>query len=584
MIRSAHNLFIPTLKETPADAESLSHQFLLRAGFVRQLSSGLYTFLPLGLKVLRKVENIVREEMDASLAQELMMPLLQPGELWHKSGRWDSMGLEMLRVKNRKGRDYVLGPTHEEVITDLITDEISSYKNLPVHFYQIQTKVRDEIRPRFGMIRAKEFIMKDSYSFHVDEDCLDQTYQEMFDVYHKIFTRCGLKAVAVDADSGVMGGGQSSEFMVLADIGEDLVAFCESCDKGSNIETVRFHRESHKKTSKDIDPLIEVSTPNMRKIDDVCQFFDVAIESTIKSLLYHADDRLICVLISGGDQLNEVKLKSELGVNHLKLVDGKDLLDRGVETVIGFVGPVGLKNIEIIADSRVLDIEDAIVGANVKDRHLQHVSYARGDYEVHKVLDLAMVKDGDICSCCKHGKLVIKSGIEIGHIFKLGDKYTKSFAANYLNENGQKKTMQMGCYGLGVSRTIAAIVEQNNDKNGIIWPLSVAPFDVCIVPIDVKDMVLMEKAREVYESFRQSGYDALLDDRRERAGFKFKDADLIGIPFRIVMSKNLLDKGFLEIKVRRTGETFEVSFAKATEVVLDIMKNLKKSEEGYDHG
>lgn len=576
MIRSEHNYLVPTMKETPHDAEVVSHQLMMRSGMVRKLSAGLYTFLPLGLKVLRKVEAIIREEMNRYGAQELLMPVLQPAELWKKSGRWATMGPEMLRLKNRQERDFVLGPTHEEVITDLVSRELHSYKNLPSNFYQIQTKIRDEVRPRFGVMRAKEFIMKDAYSFHDNEKSLDRMYQHMAEAYHAIFARCGLKVVAVEADSGTMGGSGSAEFMVLADSGEDQVVFCDVCDYGANVET-GLSAVADIQASPNIEPYQEVATFSVKTIEEVADFLQVAPNRLIKTLFYKADEELVCVLVRGSDQINEIKLKNHLGVEQLELANQTEV-EGHVSTYIGFAGPIGLTDIRIIADPRVVQIEDGVTGANAVNKHIQHVSYVRGDYQINETVDLVVVQAGETCSRCEQGALSIKNGIEVGHIFKLGQKYSKALNAKYLDQNGKEQIMIMGCYGIGVSRTVAAVIEQSHDENGIVWPVAVAPFEVCIVPVKVDDQVAIKVAKDLYADLHQLGYDVLLDDRSERAGFKFKDADLIGFPVRVVVSEKLLADNCVEIKVRRTGEILKVPQGEAKQKIDELIKNLQKKE------
>jgi prolyl-tRNA synthetase len=562
MKRSETHYLVPTLKETPHDAEVISHQLMLRAGLIRKLSSGLYIYLPLCVRVLRKVEAIVREEMDRAGSQELLMPVLQPAELWKKSGRWETMGPEMVRVQNRQEQDFVLGPTHEEVITDLVAKELHSYKNLPSHFYQIQTKVRDEIRPRFGVMRAKEFLMKDAYSFHANEASLDEVYQKMYRSYGTIFERCGLSTVAVQADSGAMGGSSSSEFMVLANSGEDLVVFCDACDYGANIESATF-AVTLGDSLEDLQDIKIVDTLGAKTIEEVSLFLKVPASKIIKTLFYVADDELVCVLLRGDHQISETKLKNVLAVMDLSLAP-QHWIEAKLETHIGFAGPVGLKGVKCVADSQVLSIVNAVTGANQLGKHLQWVNFER-DFEVEQHGDLLLVEEGAMCSQCSKGHLSIKHGIEVGHIFKLGDKYAKSLGAKYLDQKGVEQVMLMGCYGIGITRTIAAIIEQHHDESGIIWPLAVAPEDI-------------------YESLLESGYEVILDDRKERPGFKFKDADLLGFPLRVVVSEKLSAKGEVEIKVRRTGEVVCVSRKDLISEIMRIMELLKEEEERGSHG
>ena len=578
MIRSETGYLAPTLKETPNDAEVISHQLMLRAGLIRKTSSGLYSYLPLCLRVLRKVEAIIREEMDLRHGQELLMPILQPAELWQQSGRWDTMGPEMLRLKNREERSFVLGPTHEELITSLVASEIRSYRQLPCTFYQIQTKIRDEVRPRFGVMRAKEFIMKDAYSFHTEDDSLDATYQQMYQAYHDIFKRLNLKAVAVQADAGAMGGSGSAEFMVLAESGEDSVVFCDTCDYGANIE-----KASSLKVYEEVEAgeMTKVSTPGQKSIEDVSQFLKFEASQAIKTLFYVADEKLVCVLLRGHDQINEVKLK-----NYLKAVDldlaPEAIVEQKLETKIGYAGPVGLSGVRIVADSHVASIKDGVTGANEADYHLTHVSYGR-DFTVKEHIDLILVQEDECCAECKKGTLKIKRGIEVGHIFKLGTKYTKALSAKFLNENGQEKVMTMGCYGIGVSRTVAAIIEQHHDESGIVWPTVVAPFDMTVVPVNTDDEESCAQAKELYVELKKLGFDVILDDRKERPGFKFKDSDLLGFPLRIVVSKKLCEKKQIEIKIRRTGEVLFVAYETALDEIQKIYNNLKQME-GDGHG
>ncbi|MBU0650567.1 proline--tRNA ligase [bacterium] len=573
MIWSKVKSLIPTLKEQPAEAEIVSHILMIRAGLIRKLSAGLYSYLPLCLKVIRNVEKIIREEMNAKNAQELLMPLLQPGEVWERSGRWHAMGKEMVRIKNRQERDFVLGPTHEEVITDLVSREISSYRDLPCNFYQIQAKVRDEIRPRFGVIRAKEFIMKDAYSFHADEESLNETFNDMYDAYTKIFQRCGIKVMSVEADTGMMGGSASIEFMALADSGEDLIASC-SCGYAANLEKAQSIKEEIK-FDENPEKIKEVDTPNARTIEEVSAFLKVEPYRMIKTLFYQVDEKPVCVLVRGDDSVNEVKLKNYLKAVELFLLDD-ETIEKITGAPVGFAGPVGLKNIRIIADKNVMDIVNGVTGANKKDKHIINVNLKQ-DANIKEIIDLVLVKQGEICPKCKKDKLSITSGIELGHIFKLGKKYTLALGANFLDKSGKQQPMIMGCYGIGVSRMVAAIIEQNYDENGIIWPASVAPFDAQVLALNTNDEAVMKKSMEIYEFLKSAhSLDVLLDDRDIRPGVKFKDADLIGIPIRIVVSSKGLEKGTVEIKIRRTGEIVEAPAVLDEKFGKDILWNSKK--------
>lgn len=579
MIRSQCHYLAPTLKEAPSDADTISHQLMIRAGIIRQLASGLYTFLPLGLKVLHKIETIIRQEMNKHGFQELLMPVLQPSDLWQTSGRWNSMGKEMLRLKNRHARDFVLGPTHEEVITDLVAKEIHSYKDLPIQFYQIQIKMRDEIRPRFGVIRSKEFIMKDAYSFHTNQSSLDQTYKYMEQVYYTIFRRCGLNVVSVEADSGNMGGHDCAEFIVLAESGEDNIVLCDSCHYASNLEKA-IALPSHQSVSLINESMCEVDTLHISSIDDLVKTLKIDPSSIIKTLFYEVNHEIICILVRGSDRLNELKLKNYFQVNHVALADFHKV-QHHLNKPIGFVGPVGMSNIRIVADWRVLQIKDAITGANIQDKHLMHVSYSRGDYTVHDVCDIVMVNNGDTCSLCKKGMLVIKQGIEVGHIFKLGQKYSSALKACYLDQHGKEQIMTMGCYGIGVSRTIAATIEQYYDDHGIIWPWSISPYHICIIPINVADKDSMILSRSLYCELSEK-YDVILDDRSERAGIKFKDADLIGFPLRIVVSQKLLADNCVEIKVRKTNKIIKVKQDSVSQNIKQLMQVIQKEMVSHE--
>ncbi len=549
--------FLPTLKECPAEAEIASHRLMLRAGMIRKLASGLYTFLPLGLKSLRKVENIIREEMNKAGAMELLMPVVQPAELWKESGRWDHYGKELLRFKDRHDRDFCLGPTHEEVITDLVRKHVRSYRDLPMNLYQIQTKFRDEIRPRFGVMRAREFIMKDAYSFAADEEGLDRTYQAMYKAYCNIFERCGLDFRPVEADTGSIGGHASHEFMVLAETGEDFIACCTSCSFSANVELAEVKASPN---SRDDSPAKEemrlVETPGKKNIDEVTQFLKKKASELVKTLIFLADEKPVAVLMRGDHDLNEVKLKNVLGVQQMDMADAETVKNiTGAD--VGFAGPVGLpSDMTIVGDLAIADMKNFITGANRTDAHLVGVNWQR-DAALPKLFDLRVITEKDPCPRCG-GRIEIKKGIEVGHIFKLGTKYSEIMGATFLDANGKEKPIIMGCYGIGVGRTVAAAIEQNHDDKGIVFPGPLAPFDVIISVINVKDNEMMAAADKIYRELTENGLDVLLDDREERPGVKFKDAELIGIPVRITVGKKLKEKGMVEFTIRSTGETKDI--------------------------
>ena len=548
---------LSTLKETPASAEVISHQLMLRAGLVRNLASGLYTWLPTGLRVLKKVENIVREEMQRAGANEILMPMVQPADLWEESGRLDDYGPELLRLNDRHKRPFVLGPTHEEVITKLVANELSSYKQLPLSLFQIQTKFRDEIRPRFGVMRGREFLMKDAYSFHLEQDCLEKTYQIMFDAYCRIFDRLGLNYRPVLADTGSIGGDASHEFHVLADSGEDDIAFSDASDFAANIEKAEAltPTEERAEPSKD---LTRIDTPNVKTIDDVTTFLNVDIKTTVKTLLVcgieteQGESPIIALVLRGDHQLNEVKAEHLPQVlSPLTFATDEQVLAT-VNCNTGSIGPVGL-NISIIVDRSAHKLSDFICGANENDMHLTGVNWQRDCSEV-EVADLRNVVDGDP-SPCGQGNIVIKRGIEVGHIFQLGTKYAEAMKCGVLNEGGKNQTLTMGCYGIGVSRIVAAAIEQNHDKYGIKWPEAIAPFQVAIVPMNMaKSARVKETAEALYEQLNQAGIEVLFDDRKERPGVMFADHELIGTPLLLIVGERNLDNQQIEVKNRITGE------------------------------
>lgn len=554
---------IPTLKETPAEAEVISHKLLLRAGFIRKLTSGIYTYLPLGLMVIRKVEQIVREEMNRAGGQEIMMPMVQPADLWQETGRYEKYGPELLRFTDRHHREFCLGPTHEEVITDLIRRELHSYRDLPVNLYQIQAKFRDEIRPRFGLMRGREFIMKDAYSFDVDDQAAEATYEKMYDCYHNIFNRCGLKFRAVEADSGTIGGSFSHEFMVLAETGEDTIVVCDNCDYAANMEkavvAVRDDKESV-----DMAEMEKVETPGKRKVKVVCEFLSIDASELVKTMVYLADGKPVAVLLRGDAQVEEVKLKNLLGAAHIELADDKQLYDAtGVPS--GYLGPVGI-SIKVVADQEVAVMRNFVVGAGEKNYHLKNVNLGR-DFEVAAMGDIRQITEDDPCPACG-GKLQLTEGIEVGHIFKLGTAYSESMQAVFQDSDGQENPFVMGCYGIGVSRIVAAAIEQNHDKDGMIFPVPLAPFQVIILNLGSKDSEITGSAESLYEELSKWGIDVLLDDRDERPGSKFKDADLLGIPFRVTVGKRLQKDGVVELRRRRDGYSEDVD----PEQLVELLK------------
>lgn len=561
--------YIKTLKETPKEAETASHKLLLRASMIKKLTSGVYTYLPLGYKALKKVENIVREEMDRAGSQEILMPVLQPAELWKESGRWDVMGPLMMKLQDRNKRDFVLGPTHEEVVTDLIRNDISSYKALPLSLYQIQTKFRDEIRPRFGLMRGREFVMKDAYSFHATAESLNEEFLNMRDTYSRIFSRCGLKFRPVEADSGAIGGSGSQEFHVLADSGEDEIIYCDSCSYAANVETAVSRVEASPVEELKNAELID--TPNVSKIDDIVQFLNIPYSKTVKAMMYRdmGNDQVYMVLMRGDYEVNETKLKNIVNAVEVALLTDEELEKHGL--IKGFIGPYGIElgDIKVIADTAVTEINNHTAGGNKMDTHYINVNYGR-DYKADIVADIKTVKVGETCERCG-GKLHSARGIEVGHIFKLGDKYSKALNATFLDDKGESKVMLMGCYGIGVSRTLASAIEQNNDEFGIIWPTALAPYIVDVIPANVKNEEQVKVAEEIYEALLNDGIDSMIDDRDERPGFKFKDADLIGFPFKVVSGKRA-GEGIVELKIRRTGETLEISKDDVVSTVRELMK------------
>ncbi|MHB8204213.1 MAG: proline--tRNA ligase [Desulfomonilaceae bacterium] len=556
-------LLVPTLKEDPADAEVISHKLMVRAGMIRKLTAGIYSYLPLGYRSLRKVEQIVREEMDAAGAQEVFLPVVQPSELWKESGRWDIYGKELLRFKDRHDRECCLGPTHEEVITDLVRREVRSYRDLPLNLYQIQTKFRDEIRPRFGLMRGREFIMKDAYSFDATEEGTEQSYIQMRDAYEKIFRRCGLEFRAVEADSGPIGGSFSHEFMVLADTGEDVVVSCDSCDYAANLEKAEIRNEPVSFPALSGTPE-KVNTPGVKTVEEVAKFLKLSPPSIIKTLILRTEKGPVVILLRGDHELNEVKVKNFLNMAEIEMADA-NLIQEVTGGPLGFSGPIGLQNVPVLADHAITTIQSAVVGANEADTHLINVD-PRNHFRVDNFGDFRAAAEGDLCPRCS-GKLRFNKGIEVGHIFKLGVKYSKAMNASFLDPEGKETFMIMGCYGIGVSRVLAAAIEQNHDDDGIIFPPPLAPFTVMITPVGAKSDAINDTAQKVYDELWNAGIDALWDDRDERPGVKFKDADLLGIPFRVTIGQKALAQGNVELRDRKTKEN---RLVKPNEIVSAI--------------
>ncbi|MEE8076234.1 MAG: proline--tRNA ligase [Candidatus Binatia bacterium] len=563
--------FIPTLKEDPADAEIISHKLLVRAGMIRQVSRGIYNYLPLGLRTIRKVERIVREEMDLAGAQELLLPVTTPAELWRESGRWEVYGRELLRFKDRHERDFCLAPTHEEIITDLVRRVMRSYRELPFNLYQIQTKFRDEVRPRFGLLRGREFIMKDAYSFHTDvEDCRRE-YENMFETYRKIFTRCGLRFRPVEADTGTMGGTLSHEFQVLADSGEDALVSCNGCDFAANVQKaeVRSQRLTGRNLKESPPPLKNVATPGKKSVSEVADFLGLTPQRFIKTLVYKVDgSELVAVLLRGDHEINELKLQKFLGCHEARLADEADV-ETATHVAPGFLGPIGLK-LRMVADQAVQGMRDAVTGANEENHHLVDVDQER-DFTVSAFADLRMATAGDPCPRCERGMLEGHRGIEVGQIFYLGKKYSETMGATYLDAEGREQHVEMGCYGIGITRLFAAAVEQNHDENGIIFPFSLAPFQVLLLPINYGERQIREATDALYEKLIKLGIEVLLDDRDERPGVKFKDADLIGVPLRVIVGAKGLQKGCVEARKRLGGKSEEIPLAEAPQIILSIV-------------
>ena len=568
----ASRLYSPTLREIPADAVVVSHQYMLKAGMMRKISNGLYAFLPLAWRSIRKIEDIIREEMAKIGCQEIMMPIVQPAELWQETGRWAVFGPEMFKLKDRHDHEYCLGPTHEELITALTRMDTSSYKQLPVSLFQIQNKYRDEKRPRFGLMRSREFIMKDAYTFDADEEGLDKQYKLMYDAYTRIFTRCGLHFRPVIADTGAIGGSGSHEFEVIADAGEADIVYCTSCDFAANVEAVQpkaVSQHIHNDKEKEL-----VSTPGQHTISMVCEYLHAPVSQSIKAVVYKLDDKVALAMVRGDHEVNEVRLQNIYHAVNVGMASDEDLKACGLTA--GYISPIGLKTsdkFDIVVDASVMEMEDACCGGNQKDMHYIHVNPKR-DFPNVRVDTIRLIDTHDVCPVCG-GHIEMKKGIEVGQVFKLGTKYSEALGCNFLDQNGKSHPMVMGCYGIGVTRTVAASIEQNHDEDGIIGPINIAPYEAVIVPFNTKDEEVMKAAKELYEALNTSRDEIVLDDRKGRAGPKFKDADLIGYPVRVTIGKKLKENGTVEIKIRRTGEVIEVPFTEAAEKVNSVLNSLR---------
>jgi len=564
-------LLIPTLKESPADAEVISHKLMVRSGMIRQLAAGIYSMLPLGLRVLKKVENIIRQEMNQIGGQEVFLPSIQPAELWKESKRWGFYGKELLRIKDRHDRQFCYGPTHEEVITDIVRKEIKSYRQLPIIIYQIQTKFRDEVRPRFGIMRGREFLMKDAYSFHTDEEDTKKTYQQVARAYSNIFKRCGLEFKQVQADSGTIGGNFSHEFSVLAESGEDEIAFCESCGHASNIEMAEARLNSSKVSTQEILKIKEIHTPQKKSVEEVSEFLGLSSKQIVKTIILENENGLVAGLVRGDHEINPVKMKNLIGCEWLVPAEEK-IIDEKMGSPCGYLGPIGL-NIPIYVDQEVASLDNFVTGANKVDTHFTGVR-AQRDFKVQKLGDLRQIQYGDSCPRCEDGKYQVKRGIEVGHIFVLGTKYSEAMNAVYLDSNGKENPMVMGCYGIGVGRTAAASIEQNHDEKGMVWPVNLAPFEVIIIPVNFKNDDLKKVCESIYTQLSEMKIEALLDDRQDRLGVKLKDADLIGIPLQIIVGPKNLKEGKIEIKIRKTEDSQLYPYPQFIKDVPNILRNL----------
>ena len=572
-------MYVRTLRELPAEAEIPSHILLLRTGMIRKLASGIYGFMPLGWRSLHKIENIIREEMDKSGAQEILMSAIQPAELWEESGRWSAYGPELWRIKDRNGRDFCLGPTHEEIFTDIVRDGVSSYRQLPLNLYQIQHKYRDEARPRFGLMRSREFVMKDAYSFDKDQEGLDKSYDDMYDAYTRIFTRCGLTFRPVEADSGAIGGNASHEFTALSEVGESDIAYCENCSMAANVEKAACRDAEPSPESEAMLELQEVHTPGTKTIEEVAGFLNIDKTKTIKALLFEKYDEdgkadgYVAAFVRGDRELNMIKLVNALKIpEHAIAFADESKLETAIGAIGGFTGPIGLHDCTVVIDSELVGLKNLCAGACKLDHHILNVNYGR-DYEGDIVTDLKVLKEGDPCPVCgapiKHTR-----GIEVGQVFKLGTKYSKAMNAIYKDENQQDHPLVMGCYGIGVSRTLAAVIEQHHDEDGIIWPVSVAPYHAIVTLVKPKDEEQAKLAEEIYQSLLVAGVEAVIDDRDERPGVKFKDADILGFPIRITVGKRA-GEGIVEYKLRRDSEKSELSVAEAIENAIKLVNEEK---------
>jgi len=551
--------YIPTLRDDPAEAEIVSHKLLVRAGYIRKLAAGVYNYLPLMQRVLLKITQIVREEMNAAGAQEILMPVLHPAELWIQTGRWHTVGKELMRSKDRHERDLVLGGTHEEVVTFLVKGELKSYRQLPLNLYQIQNKFRDEIRPRFGLMRGREFIMKDAYSFDRDEDGFKISYQKMLDAYFKIFHRCGLDTRMVESDTGAMGGKAAHEFMVVVDTegGENIIFYCDNCDYAANLEKANsLEAESPAEENKE-KPLEKVSTPNVKTVEEVTAYLKVPARKLAKTLLFKADDKIVAAMIRGDRQINEVKLKNALGCINLEMADAVTV-EKITGAPVGFAGPVKLTHVTILADEEVTRLKNFVTGANENDFHYIGVNISR-DFKIDQIAQVRCAQEGEVCPRCLKGKLLTSRGIEVGNTFMLGTKYSLALGANYLDMDGQEKPFIMGSYGIGITRTAQAAVEKFHDQTGIIWPASIAPFSVEILPLNVADKNQNQIALDIYGKMKENSLEVLIDDREDRAGVKFNDADLIGVPLRVNVGAKSLKEGKVEICIRKTKEVISVT-------------------------
>ncbi len=561
------NMLVLTLREVPAEAEIASHKLMLRSGMMRKMASGIYNYMPIGLKALKKIENIIREEMGEAGAQEFLASAVLPAELWQESGRWDAYGDEMFRLKDRNNRDFCLGPTHEEVFTDIARNEIKSYKQLPVNLYQIQTKYRDERRPRFGVMRSREFVMKDAYSFDKDQEGLDVSYNKMQEAYVKIFNRCGLDAKCVEADSGAIGGSNSAEFMVKSEVGEDDVVFCDKCNYAANIE--KAEAISEKADVEELKEMKKVNTPEVKSIEDLEKFFNITSKKFVKTLLFNVDGKIVAVLVRGDREVNEVKVSNAIGeVINIEMASSEEVY-KATNAKVGFAGPIGINVDKLLVDEEVTYMYNFVVGANETNYHIENVNYNRDFTGI--VGDFRNVINGEKCPMCG-GNITISRGTEVGHIFKLGTKYSEAMKANFIDESGLEKPFLMGCYGIGVTRTMASIIEQHNDESGIIWPLAVAPYHVSLIPVNIKDEAQMKVAEELYKSLTKLGVEVLMDDRNERAGVKFKDSELMGIPIRITVGKKIND-GEIEFKLRHEMDNEIIKIDDVCNRIIDEFKN-----------